>query len=332
MESINRHNYEEYMIDFLEDNLSAALKAEMQIFLSHNPDIKEEIEGLEDMHLSHDEISFTDKESLYKSEDASSFENRCISYLENEFTPEYKTTFEQEVSLDKGKESLLDDYTKTILVADESIIFTNKEKLKRNYAFRFKKLINFASAASIILAISLSVLFVPTEIHKSELMGSNTEVFNMPKEDIPEEIISKPEKAFLPNAPKIKKEIPVVKDEIAKLEQPKKTRLIKKTSERIVISIADINIPNTIAYKEITIKDDYLHSDDKIRTITREISLYSSAEEWTEYKDIVPEKEKRKKKNIFSKSGNKIKSVIGKYFYTRKVSHTREIIINNNGQ
>ncbi len=54
--AINRLNYEAYAIDFLEGNLSAPMRKEMEAFLLKNPDIKKELEGLTIYILPEEEL------------------------------------------------------------------------------------------------------------------------------------------------------------------------------------------------------------------------------------------------------------------------------------
>lgn len=339
MSTIDRHNYEEYMIDFLEGNLSASLKTEVEIFLSLNPDIQEEIQGLGEMFLCREDISYSAKESLYKSETAASFEDRCINYVESQLSKEEKIAFEQEISLDKGKLSLLKDYKRAILVADESIIYKNKEGLKRNYAFKYKKLIHYSSAASIIFAISMSVLFIPSQFKNTEILSSNTELFNMPKEDIPQDIISHPEKVFTEKENNNIEEKALDKEINTNNTQPKATDLVKTKSRTVLVKISskdinvepiitEIDIPNILASNEIIINTKDALSNETIEEMSKEISLNSNANKWVDNESELSKADKKSSTNIFQKGGKKIKNILGKYFYTTKISHTREIIIN----
>ncbi len=70
--NINRHNYEEYIIDYLEGTLPEDMLEQLTAFLSNNPDIAEEVNLLEaDMPvLSPDtNIVYAHKEALKKSEE-----------------------------------------------------------------------------------------------------------------------------------------------------------------------------------------------------------------------------------------------------------------------
>ena len=65
--NISIHNYEEFILDFLEGNLSEQKEAEMLLFLEQNPHLQSEIDGLldENLILTADEsIVFENKEIL----------------------------------------------------------------------------------------------------------------------------------------------------------------------------------------------------------------------------------------------------------------------------
>jgi anti-sigma factor RsiW len=66
---INRHNYEEYLIDFMDGNLSANEVEAVMSFLESNPDIKAEYEELNGDQLIAEEIIFDKKNLLKKRSD-----------------------------------------------------------------------------------------------------------------------------------------------------------------------------------------------------------------------------------------------------------------------
>lgn len=76
MHIINKNNYEEYALDYLEGKLSPEQEQAMEQFLLEHPSIKEEIEGVEKMVLVEDEsITYPYKKNLKK---ASPFYNTML--------------------------------------------------------------------------------------------------------------------------------------------------------------------------------------------------------------------------------------------------------------
>lgn len=65
---INKNNYETYVIDFLEGNLSEELTSNFELFLSSHPEIQEEIEGINEAILPIEDLTFGDKILLKKNE------------------------------------------------------------------------------------------------------------------------------------------------------------------------------------------------------------------------------------------------------------------------
>ena len=63
---INKNNYEIFVIDFLEGNLSKEQMRMFQLFLNENPDINEEIIDLNEATLPLEEMIFNDKDILKK--------------------------------------------------------------------------------------------------------------------------------------------------------------------------------------------------------------------------------------------------------------------------
>lgn len=69
--TINRNNYEPFVIDYLDGALSPEMTAELLLFLELNPDIASEVEGLQNEPIpSEDFMLFDKKDSLRKPENA----------------------------------------------------------------------------------------------------------------------------------------------------------------------------------------------------------------------------------------------------------------------
>ncbi len=63
---INKINYEQYAMDYLEGNLKGYLLQEMEAFLKKHPNIKAELDGIELCYLEEVNIHYAGKESLLK--------------------------------------------------------------------------------------------------------------------------------------------------------------------------------------------------------------------------------------------------------------------------
>lgn len=164
MTEINKYNYEEYFIDFLDGKLNPSEKMLLMSFLEQNPDLKEELESFENEPIIANEITFNDKSFLKKDMVASdifssNFDELCIAKIEGDLNEKESLEFDEFIK-SAGKERDLELYKLTKFTPDLSIQFEDKEKLKQKVG-RVVKL-NVTSilsiAASIVLLIALYLL------------------------------------------------------------------------------------------------------------------------------------------------------------------------------
>lgn len=159
--SIHIENYELYVIDYLEGNLDDMKTQEMKTFLVLHPHIAMDIEGLNEAQLEVDrdlELKTDFIESLKKNElkmagfiHEENFENVFIADLEDDLDEQEKQDLGLFLNLNPELKSDYSSQQKTVLISDESIIFPDKESLKKEE----KKLIylwpRIASVAAILL-------------------------------------------------------------------------------------------------------------------------------------------------------------------------------------
>ena len=87
---ITRGNYEEFMIDHLDGTLSIEREAELLLFLETHPDLKAELEGLDEMVLEQDLPIFEFRDGLKKSildsgkVNTDNFEEFCVAFYEGD--------------------------------------------------------------------------------------------------------------------------------------------------------------------------------------------------------------------------------------------------------
>ncbi|OIP02378.1 MAG: hypothetical protein AUJ97_05970 [Bacteroidetes bacterium CG2_30_32_10] len=137
---INRNNYEEFFLDYFDGNLNSPQVSELFVFINKNPDIKEEFDSFENISLVvDDEIVFEDKESLKKKDiisfgsiDSSNYEMFFVAEVENDLSE--KESKEVHFFIQKNPH-LAETYhllKLSKLKPDTSIIFENKDNLKKN--------------------------------------------------------------------------------------------------------------------------------------------------------------------------------------------------------
>ncbi|NND34178.1 MAG: hypothetical protein HKN76_16445 [Saprospiraceae bacterium] len=66
MNKYTRENYEEYAVEYIEDSMSVEERTAFQRFLDRHPDLKLELEGMENVRLPQLELAFPNKQILLK--------------------------------------------------------------------------------------------------------------------------------------------------------------------------------------------------------------------------------------------------------------------------
>jgi hypothetical protein len=154
---INRSNYEIWLIDWLDRNLSDLQVEQLQLFLTENPDLKEELGELNTLILKPSENSFTQKVQLIKSIadlSGSQFDYLCIAFNENDLNIEQKTELLEIIGNDNDKQRRFDLVRKIKLVpgADN---FKNKNKISKITPLQIirNSVIGLSAAAAVTLLI-----------------------------------------------------------------------------------------------------------------------------------------------------------------------------------
>lgn len=156
MSLITRNNYEAYLLDYYEENLSPALIAELMLFLENNPELKEDLDDFELLVLQPNETKLSTKETL-KIEEGTftpiNYENFIIAEIEGENTPEQSAALIAFLGVNPDKKETFLAYQQTKLIAP-TLIFNDKPSLKRE-----NKVIPlywwYTSAAAVILVLFL---------------------------------------------------------------------------------------------------------------------------------------------------------------------------------
>ena len=97
--NINRHNYEEFFILYMDNELSSEDRRMVEDFVQHHPDLKEELELLMQYKLVPDElVVFENKETLIKGDaiiNVANYEEYFLSYIDDELTTAQKAAVEK---------------------------------------------------------------------------------------------------------------------------------------------------------------------------------------------------------------------------------------------
>lgn len=132
---IDRHNYEEFFLLYLDNELSIEDKKQVEAFVKENPDLEEEFLMFQQSKLiADDSIVFDAKETLMKEEDSfinmANYEEWLVLYADNELTASEKAAVEKFAAQHPHVKEELALFEKTIL-QPEKIVFANKEILYR---------------------------------------------------------------------------------------------------------------------------------------------------------------------------------------------------------
>jgi hypothetical protein len=162
---IDRSNYEVWIIDWLDGNLDETRIAELQLFLSENPDLKTEAEELSITKLTPSDTHLSHKENLKKSPanlSETQFDLLSAAYLEKDLSPDQEEELMELIKKDPEKKRIFDLIQKT-KISTLSITYPKKSKLYRRSVRQ--KIIRFSliglSAAAVITAVILNFRQTP---------------------------------------------------------------------------------------------------------------------------------------------------------------------------
>ncbi|HET6989975.1 MAG TPA: hypothetical protein VFJ43_01575, partial [Bacteroidia bacterium] len=133
-DGINESNYEEYFVSEVEGLLNAEEKAQLEKFIVLNPAKRNELELLRETILKPDtSVVFEDKNSLMKSVfvTEANFDELAVSSMEGLLNPEEEKVFTASLAANPEQQKSFELYKQTKLSADTSIVFEDKESLKR---------------------------------------------------------------------------------------------------------------------------------------------------------------------------------------------------------
>ncbi|WP_319500312.1 hypothetical protein [uncultured Draconibacterium sp.] len=238
MKEINRTNYEAYFIDYLEGNLDEGMIDSFIAFLKENPDLKQELELYEPISLEPEKVKFSKKTELYKSkyDNQETFDNAAIALLENDLTEEEKQEFETYVASHPEQEKEAAAFQKTILTADESIVFVNKKKLYKKAPGKTILLWTSRVAAVLILGLVIFNLVNRNNTVEENAAQQIAEVEKAPQKTIVETSVITPENDINTEvAENIPTEIPAPVEQIT----PKKPHIEDIVEENNIATAPD---------------------------------------------------------------------------------------------
>ncbi|NPA44269.1 MAG: hypothetical protein GXO49_01925 [Chlorobi bacterium] len=190
METINIHNYELFFLDYIEGNLSKSQIDDLNKFLAEHPELKDELNGFEDIKLLPEHIEYKHKDKLIKQTqsqlfDITNFEYLAVAELEKDITKEEKDELNSLIKKDEELKNSLHIFKNTKLKANNNITFNKKDKLIKSIIPIYIKRSSYAVAAILIMFFILNQgIFIEKENNTVQLASiKNTTVQKSIKEN-----------------------------------------------------------------------------------------------------------------------------------------------------
>ena len=200
---INRNNYEVFLIDYMDGNLSTLQMKAVDAFLLLNPDLYSEFENLNNHILIPQSLSYKDKLLLKKSDYSLSginneFDYLCVASVENDINCLENQKLNRLMIDNNSFRIEYDHFYKAKLKPNPEIKFQHKTKLKRFTIFGFNRvqLVSFSSATALLLLLFGLFNFFSGDFNSSnnsslvqEIEGPSTNYFpELPYEVVPPNI------------------------------------------------------------------------------------------------------------------------------------------------
>jgi hypothetical protein len=268
--NINRHNYEEFFILYMDNELCSDDRRMVEAFVLPHPDRKEEFVLLLQFKLSPDtEILFPGKEELIKTNGETpvtlnNYEEWLILYTDNELNAEQRNAVERFIATNPSVKEELALLQRTKL-QPEQIVFANKQSLyRREEKVRVLPMHWWrAAAAVLILALGLSAVLVlnnkPTVVKDG--VANNQPVLKEKNSDAKSLVKTNSESPVV--APVKKENTPVNETAVADNVNQSFTPVVKqnnknnvvKNNGRIIKEKTPVNIPLPVKKEEPVIVD-----------------------------------------------------------------------------
>lgn len=172
--SINRHNYEEFFLLYVDNELTKAERLEVESFVRFNDDLARELTALEESVLKTGNEEFFDKTNLYKQSEGITLAN-CETYfllhVDDELTAQEKYVVETFVLQHPETQPSFSLLHQTKLEA-EPVVFQNKELL---YKKEGRKLVwmNWSriAIAAMFASVAIALYFIIPSNHVQQLQA-----------------------------------------------------------------------------------------------------------------------------------------------------------------
>ena len=254
---INRHNYEEFFLLYIDNELDASDKTTVENFVNQHPDLAQELEMLQQTTLSNHAIEFAEKELLYRKETGISLANYEEYFLLAADTELNKQQITKVENFVLKHPQLQDEFTllqQTTLKAPV-IVFTGKKNLYR-YEKKERRIIpvwwmRMSAAAAFIGIIITAIVFTNNENNNKSTVFTNSTKSVKPYLEKDKTLAQKPVTEKPPASSFVKKEkknTAIVANKPAKANAVKNKDL-KKSEESVAVEKPKIEIKHNPTIK-----------------------------------------------------------------------------------
>jgi len=160
---ITRHNYEEFFLMYVDDELAAEERVAVDLFIKQNPDLAPELSMLLQTKLSMDEsLHFEDKKILLQNVEEigiDNYEEQFLLYIDNELEAKKRNDVEKFVL---QHPQFQDEFTllKQTVLEQEKIVFEDKESLLKREERRVVPMFIRLAAAAAVIGIAVMTWFM----------------------------------------------------------------------------------------------------------------------------------------------------------------------------
>lgn len=169
--NINRNNYEEFFLLYADNELTAAEKSAVDVFVTAHPDLKEELDMLLQSVLPAEDMHFFDKESLYRTTSTdqlvnmTNFESFFVRYSDEELSNDEKAATEQFVYSHPEFQADFELIQQARMTPDQQVVFPDKQLLYRGEKKEEKPVFRiwFSVAAAAIVLLLAGLFWLRTE-------------------------------------------------------------------------------------------------------------------------------------------------------------------------
>jgi hypothetical protein len=259
---IDRHNYEEYFLLYIDNELTVEQMKQVELFITENPDLEEELVMLQQSRLIPDvSLVFDDKHLLMKEESDSfinmnNYEEWLVSYVDNEVSQEQRIAIEKFAASHPHVQQELDLFQQTKL-QPEKIFFADKEVLYKRENARIVSMQwwRIAIAAVLVLAAGMGLFSVLNKKPSTDKGTIAKKEINKEQPTSPTNTNSSNRNASLPNNaanPAVENHVPPERTNDIANKRNRKPQVARDNNNSE--QLADVTDKRVVIPQEITVR------------------------------------------------------------------------------